>query len=200
MINLNILKPVISLFASMIMCAILSACQSSKASTKYVNDSSAGFFSDNPQIRIQNDSGSRNYTVGSKRFSFKQLSHEQKKRINELEQKLSGLEHFVEIDSQRMEHWGEKMEAVAEQMELEAEAFEEVIGEIEFEEDSQTLERYSLKIAKASKNLEEKMQRFEKHMSAIQIEMPKLDHKKIMQLEAEAKKMERLLIEIAKDM
>ena len=183
----------------MIMCVILSACQSSKASTNYVDESSSRSFSDSHQIRIKNDSESRIYTVGDKRFSFEQLSPEQKKSINELEEKLGKLEQFVEIDSQRMEHWGEKMEAISEQMEREAEAFEDVIGDYDLDDGSQTLEQFSLKMAKASKNLENKMQQLEKNMNAIQVEAPKLDHKRMLQLETEANRMTSLLIEIAKD-
>ena len=173
------------------MCLILSACQSTKASTEYGDDSSSASFSAKHQIRIQHDSGNRIYEVDGKRFAFDQLNNDQKKRMIELEEKMDKLELLVEIDGGRAEAWSEKMEAIAEQMELESEKFEDNVDD--FEDDSQKLKEFSRKIAKASRNLEEKM-------SAIQVEMPEFDHKTIHQLEVKAEKMRHLLLEIVDDL
>ncbi len=199
MINVQFIKPIISMLATLTMCIILSACQSTKASTEYVDDSPSGFFTDEHQIRIKHESGQRSYEVDDKRFSFDQLSDEQKERITKLEEKFDKLEGFAELDGERMEAWGEKMEAVGEQMELQAEKFEAIVGDFEFEENARGLEEYSRKIAKASQNLEAKMQILEKKMKSIQLEMPKVDHQMMDQLESDAEKMGQLLIQIAKE-
>jgi uncharacterized lipoprotein YehR (DUF1307 family) len=202
---MKIVKPLISMLASLIMCVILSACQSSKASPKYIetlsstDHSSSLLQSGNHQIRILHDSENKNYIVNGKRFSFQQLSSEQKKRILELEAKLDKLEQSLTIDEERLETWSEKMELIAEQMEQEAEEFEDTFDDFDFEQGSRELEQVSLKIAKASRNLEDKMRQLEKSMRALQVEMPQINQQAISQLEVVAENMERILVEIAEE-
>lgn len=194
-------KPLLSMSATFMMCAILSACQSSNASNyHYSNTDSSN------HIHVQNHNGLRSYEVNGKKFSFSQLSDEQKKKIKHIETQLNQLETAIEFESDEMEKWGDKMEAVAEKIELEAEQFENIMQdfEIDFQDDfengesfTQEMRLLSKKLTEASKILEVKMKKFETKMHSMQIDMPKIDQQKIADIKFQVRQYETLLVKIA---
>ena len=194
-------NPLLSMSATLIMCALLSACQSSNASN-YQSQNSDSFLSNGHHIQIQNHNGQRTYEVNNKKFSFDQLNDKQKEKINQIEKTLNSLEVAIDFESEEMERWSEKMEMVAENIEVETDNFEDIMEgfEVDFEDSksfSKEMNQLSKKLSKASKKLETKMNFFEKEINAIQESMPETDQDKISAIEFQAKKYEILLIEIA---
>lgn len=207
MSNNQLTNPLLSMAATILMCAILSACHTTNASTDRVsqisgNASDRHHVSNHHNIRIREHDGHRLYTVDGKEFTYDQLSDEQKEKINQIEEKLSKLETALELDSQRMEKWSQKMEIVAERMEREAERFEDVVEDLEFDMDSKSIdvEHISKSLNEASRQLEVKMLKLEEKMHEMEIKIPAIDELKISEIELQAEKLETLLIEIAKNM
>lgn len=194
MIKQQWIKPCLSMFATLLMCGALSACQHSKASANQTEYSS---HSKNRVVTVRNNDGSRIYVVNDKSFTFDQLSPEQQQKIVELETSINLLEAEIEEGTKGMEEFSEKMERVAEKMEKEAEKLEQKIESIEF--DSDGLAEMSEKMAEASRALEVKMSKLEKEMRDIEVKMPEIDQQAIRNIEAEARKYEALLVEIAEE-
>jgi uncharacterized protein YxjI len=192
--------PLLSMIATIIMCVLLSVCQSSNASNYHSQSTRSNSFSSNGHhIHIKNNNGQRTFEVDGKTFSFEQLSEKQKKQINKVEEKLNNLEISIEIESDEMEQWSNKMEVVAEKMQ-----FEEIMHDFEVEEGiedskkfSQEMNRLSSELTKASQNLEIQMRTFEKKMHVLQADMPKINQQKLTSIENQSKKYEELLIEIS---
>lgn len=204
MSNNQLTNPLLSMAATIIMCAILSACQSTNASAKRLSENSLErhHISDHHNIRIQDRNGQRLYAVDGKEFTYDQLSDEQKEKINQLEEKLSKLEIALELDSERMEKWSEKMEVVAERMEQEAEKLEDVMEALEFDLDTKSIdvEHISTSLNEASRHMEVKMGELEEKMRDMEINIPAIDEIKISEIEVHAEKLEKLLIEISENM
>lgn len=192
MIKQQWIKPSLSMFATLLMCGALSACQHSKASGNQQEYSS---HSENRVVTIRNDDGKRIYVVNDKSFTFDQLSPEQQQKILKLETSINSLEAEIEEGTKGMEEFSEKMERVAEKMEREAEKLEQKIESIEF--DSDGLAEMSEKLAEASRVLEEKMSKLEKEMRDIEVKMPEINQEAIRNIEIKARKYESLLVEIA---
>jgi len=87
-------NPILAMFASIIMCALLSACQSSKAETSAISDYSAK----NHNIQINEKDHKRWYRVNGKSFTFDQLSKSQKVKVVALEKTLDRLETGLEME------------------------------------------------------------------------------------------------------
>ena len=191
--------------ATIVMCALLSVCQSTNASNKRISkvseistdSSSYTHISDNHHIHIHGNRDNRVYYVDGKEFTYEQLSDTQKKQINALHAKIGRLEDALDIESDRMEEWGEKMEKVAEKMEIEAEKMEDAMDSLEFDGHSHSMQEFSEKMEKVSQNLEVKMLELEEQMHAMEIHMPEIDQQKISEIEEQARKLEKLLIEIS---
>jgi len=200
MSNNQFINPLLSMAATILMCAILSACQSTNASTDKIskisgNASDRHHISDHHNIRIREHNGQRLYSVNGKEFTYEQLSDEQKEKINQIDEKLSKLETALEFDSKRMEKWSQKMER-------EAERFEDVVEDLEFDMDAKSIdvEHISKSLNEASRHMEIKMRDLEEKMHEMEIKMPAIDELKISEIEVQAEKMETALIEIAKTM
>ncbi len=200
--NHQLTNPLLSMTATIIMCALLSACQNTNPSSKHLSEISSvpsndTPISDNHHVHIHGDRDNRVYFVDGKEFTVDQLSEEQKKQINAIHQKMNQLEGAFEVDSDRMEEWGKKIEQVAEELEIEAEKLEGAMNSLEFDGHTHSMDEFSEKMEKASQNLEVKMQALEKQMHAMEIKMPKIDQKTMSEIEEQTNKLEKLLIEVA---
>lgn len=198
-------NPLLSMAATIVMCALLSVCQSTNASTKHVSEVSEissdleqrSYISDNHHIHIHGNHENRVYYVDGKEFSYKQLSDDQRKQIDKIHAKMAKLEDSLDLESNRMEEWGDKMEKVADKMEVEAEKMEDAMNSIEFDGHSHSMKEFSEKMEKASRNLEVKMRELEKQMHAMELKMPAIDQQNISDIEEQTEKLEELLIEIS---
>jgi chromosome segregation ATPase len=192
MIKQQWINPTLSMFATLLMCGILSVCQHSKASENRHEYTS---HSKNHVVSIRNNNGERTYRVNDKSFTFDELSPEHQKKILKLEKNLELLEVEIEKSTEGMEEFSEQIERVAERMESEAEKLEQKMESIEF--NSSDLAEMSKKLAAASSVLEVKMSKLEREMREIEVRMPDIDHEAIRNIEIEAKKYEELLVQIA---
>lgn len=203
MLNHQWVKPLLSMGATIIMCALVNACQNIKAadtsetiSDTQVTEYSSQHNTNKHQIHIRSNNNEHYYQVDGKRFSHAQLTNEQKEKVNRFEKKLDKLEVALELDSERIEQWSEKMEQIAEEMELEAEFFEDALGDLEFE--SLRSKEFSSKMSELSFKLETKMSELEEKMRDMEMQMPKINQQKISEIEAQSEELKMLLIEISK--
>ncbi len=187
-------SPLVAMLASLIMCIILANSKNIHADG-LKNTSVSHYSNDNHIITIRGNTGERIYIVDGKKFTFAELSDEDKKRIKDVEIKLNALEKTIDFQSDELELWSEKMEAVSEKMEEEAEKFEEMFEDFDIDYDE--LDVVSQKLEKARSKIELKMQKLEKQMELLEIKMRQIDQDKLNALEDIAYQYETILIDIA---
>jgi len=113
--NNQLIGPLLSMTATLFMCALLSVCKTSLASNH-----STEFYSDNESFIIKRNTNEAIYQVNGKTFTYEQLNETQKKAVSKIEKKLKKLEMAVDIESDEMEAripvLESKMEAIEIQM------------------------------------------------------------------------------------
>ncbi len=182
------------MLATIVMCTILSACQNTNAATKQT----AEYSSNDHHIQIHSHDNQRYYRIDGKEFTYDELSSDQKRKITKLEKELEQFEINIELDSEQMERWAEEMEQVADKMEIKVQKLEDAMSDAEL--DFGSLEEFSEKMTRFSRNMNIEMTALEEQMKKVEHNMPKFDQQNISELEAKAKKLETLLIEIAETM
>jgi uncharacterized protein YoxC len=201
------------MISTIIMSAALSACQTSQADSlipaiddveNQVEDNQfLTNYSERHQMQFERSKKNGTYVVYGTSFTSEQLTEKQKATLAKFESNLVKLERAVEVDGKRLENWGIKIERVAEKIELEVESMEAIMDEIiDYDSKghaklSQNMKGFSREISSATTALEKKMRVLERQMRLLQTQMPEINEETIRQLENEAVKMEKFLIEVS---
>ncbi len=166
---------------------------SSNASTVTMTDNEQSTY-----ISVSGKNENKVYRVNGKAFTWNDLTDEQKARLGKLEEKIAKAEKTIQIDEEKLE----KIEAL---LEVKEEALEEQAAKLEEAAEriaSVTLESKPMK--EAMKELEEKAlvlekqaMAFEKEAQLLEKEYSLVELEEIEKVEAVARELEKLLIEIA---
>ena len=188
------IKPLVASLGTLMMCALLTACQSSNANVNegYDNKAHSGI-----QIRNHGKHQDKTFYVDGTRYEWSDLNKEQQSKIMKLEQELDLLASNLDIDEEEMEQWAKKIEAAAASIEVNVEGLEDIT--IEFDKDTISLtdiEKISNELVEKTGHIEVNMRGFEEKMRELEVKMPHIDESKIRAIEAKAKELEKVLTEI----
>ena len=197
--NTNQFKtPLVAMLASLAMCIILATSKTIQADV--VKTNTVSHYSNNDHhIIITGDTDQRLYIVDGKKFTFDELSDENKEKINNIENALNNLAIIMDIKSDEFDQWSEKMEVISEKMVEQSEVFIENMDDFDLDIDHEKMSEFSKKLDSARIKMEVNMKNLEKQMKLIETEMPKIDQSKINKLENLSYQYEGLLLKIAED-
>jgi SMC interacting uncharacterized protein involved in chromosome segregation len=104
------LKPLSASLGTLMMCALLSACQSSNASVaeSYTNKANSDI-----QIRLHGKPQDKTFYIDGTRYEWSDLTTEKQSKVMKLEEELNVLASKLEINEEKMEKWANKVEAAA---------------------------------------------------------------------------------------
>ena len=144
------------------------------------------------------DQNSRTYVVNGKRFSWGDLTNEQKETIAKLEQDVEKVEEYVEISERRLEEMERILEEKADKLDQVTEKLE-TIEQLRASEGNSVaeLEKVALQMEQQALSIAQAVQAKEVEMRELEEKLHQLDLIDMTQLDEASEKLDALLIEIA---
>jgi uncharacterized coiled-coil DUF342 family protein len=194
-------KPLIASIGALIMCALLSACQSSKANVAKDdkgNKLDSKSYSSEITIKTQDNLEGKSFYVEGKKYHWFELTTEQQDKVLKIEKELEILADSLSIDEEKLELWGNKVAAISDELASNVEKLEEI--NVKLDKDTITfgdLGQISKELVGKSEQLQLNMRGYAEKMKLLQANKPYFDESKVKRIEAKARELKEYFGQIA---